>query len=88
MRQQAEHATLPEVAPMDRTKILDNTDAVRTGVPTSRTVPNLELALGVVRRLGGSVTSETRRAPGIGTWALVTDAHGNDLVLWENATPA
>jgi predicted enzyme related to lactoylglutathione lyase len=62
--------------------------AVATSVPTSRSVSSLSVALGVVRRLGGSVTSEVRTAPGIGSWALVTDAEGNDLVLWENATPA
>jgi predicted enzyme related to lactoylglutathione lyase len=59
-----------------------------TAVPTSRTVRSLDRALRLVQRFGGSVTSETRTAPGIGSWALVTDAHGNDLVLWENAAPA
>jgi predicted enzyme related to lactoylglutathione lyase len=61
---------------------------VASSVPTSRSVPSLSAALGLVRRLGGSVTSEVRTAPGIGSWALVTDAEGNDLVLWENASPA
>jgi predicted enzyme related to lactoylglutathione lyase len=57
-------------------------------IPTARTVPSLVAALGLVRRLGGSIASEIRTAPGIGSWALVTDAEGNDLVLWENASPA
>ena len=34
------------------------------------------------------MTSETRTAPGIGSWALVTDHEGNDLVLWEDAAAA
>ena len=61
---------------------------VGTTVPTSRSVPSLSAALGLVMRLGGSVASEVRTAPGIGSWALVTDGEGNELVLWENATPA
>jgi predicted enzyme related to lactoylglutathione lyase len=62
--------------------------AVASSVPTSRSVPSLSAALGLIRRRGGSVTSDVRTAPGIGSWALVTDAEGNDLVLWENLTPA
>jgi predicted enzyme related to lactoylglutathione lyase len=54
-------------------------------VPASRTVSNLEAAIGLVRRLGGSVTSETRTAPGIGSWAFVADRDGSELLLWENA---
>ena len=74
---------------MDRMTLVDSTGATPfTVVPTSRTVRSLDAALRVVRRLGGSVTSETRTAPGIGSWALVTDTDGNDLVLWENASPA
>ena len=57
-------------------------------VPTSRSVHSLVAALGLILRLGGSVTSEVRTAPGIGSWALVIDADGNELVLWENAAPA
>jgi predicted enzyme related to lactoylglutathione lyase len=56
-------------------------------VPTTRPVRNLDAALRAVRRLGGSVTSETRTAPGIGSWAFVTDRDGAELVLWEDATP-
>ena len=54
-------------------------------VPTTRSVPSLEAALRDVRRLGGTVTSETRTAPGIGSWAFVADAAGVELVLWEDA---
>lgn len=54
-------------------------------VPTTRSVTSLEAALRDVRRLGGTVTSETRTAPGIGSWAFVADAGGVELVLWEDA---
>lgn len=54
-------------------------------VPTTRSVPSLEAALRDVRRLGGTVTSETRTVPGIGSWAFVADAGGVELVLWEDA---
>jgi predicted enzyme related to lactoylglutathione lyase len=54
-------------------------------VPASRTVPDLEAALGLVRRLGGSVASEIRTAPGIGSWAFVAASDGTELLLWENA---
>ena len=72
---------------MDRTKLLDiHTHAVvRAAIPGARTVRSLDGALRLLRRGGGSVTSETRTVPGIGSWALVTDRHGNDLVLWEDA---
>jgi predicted enzyme related to lactoylglutathione lyase len=75
---------------MDRSTHLDgDVDANVAGiVPTSRNVNSLDAALRLVRRLGGSVTSETRTAPGIGSWALVTDHEGNDLVLWEDAAAA
>jgi predicted enzyme related to lactoylglutathione lyase len=74
---------------MDRTTNLDIAlDAAGASVPTSRTVRSLDTALRIVQRLGGLVTSETRTAPGIGSWALVTDRDGNDLVLWEDAAPA
>ena len=54
-------------------------------VPATRTVPDLEAALGLVRRLGGSIVSETRTAPGIGSWAFVSDSDGSELVLWQSA---
>jgi predicted enzyme related to lactoylglutathione lyase len=54
-------------------------------VPTTRTVSSLERALAAVRRAGGSVTSETRTVPGIGTWAFATDHDGAEVVLWEAA---
>lgn len=56
-------------------------------VPGSRTVPDLEAALGLVRRLGGLVVSETRTAPGIGSWAFVADGDGTELLLWQQAAP-
>ena len=55
-------------------------------VPTTRSVTSLEAALRDVRRLGGRITSETRTAPGIGSWAFVVDADGVELVLWEDAS--
>lgn len=54
-------------------------------VPTTRTVPDLEAALGIVRRLGGSIVSETRTAPGIGSWAFVSDSDGRELLLWQSS---
>ena len=54
-------------------------------VPTTRPVPSLRAALRAVLRQGGTVTSETRTAPGIGSWAFVVDAHGREAVLWEDA---
>jgi predicted enzyme related to lactoylglutathione lyase len=63
-------------------------EAADQAVPTARTVRSLDDALRLVARLGGSIASETRAAPGIGSWALVTDRDGNDLVLWENAALA
>jgi predicted enzyme related to lactoylglutathione lyase len=54
-------------------------------VPTTRSVPSLEAALRDVRRLGGTVTSETRTVPGIGSWAFVADADGAELVIWQDA---
>ena len=54
-------------------------------VPTTRTVSSLARALVEVRRTGGSVTSETRTVPGIGSWAFVTDREGTEVVLWEAA---
>ena len=55
-------------------------------VPSTRTVPDLDAALGLVRRLGGSIASETRTVPGIGSWAFVSDHDGRELVLWQSST--
>ncbi len=55
-------------------------------VPITRFVPSLEAALRDIRRLGGTVTSETRTAPGIGSWAFIAGADGVELVLWEAAS--
>lgn len=57
-------------------------------VPATRTVPDLEEALALVRRLGGSITSETRMAPGIGAWAFVSDNEGSELLLWQSSIRA
>ena len=54
-------------------------------VPTTRSVPSLDAALRDIRRLGGTVTSETRTVPGIGSWAFIADADGAEIVLWEHA---
>lgn len=54
-------------------------------VPATRTVPDLQAALGLVRRLGGSIVSETRTAPGIGSWAFVSDTDGSELLLWQSS---
>jgi len=59
---------------------------VAPSVPTTRSVKSLEAALRDIRRLGGLITSETRTAPGIGSWAFVADADGVELVLWEDAS--
>jgi predicted enzyme related to lactoylglutathione lyase len=56
-----------------------------SSVPSTRSVPSLEAALRDVRRLG-TVTSETRTAPGIGSWAFIADADGVEVVLWEDAS--
>jgi predicted enzyme related to lactoylglutathione lyase len=60
-------------------------EALELAVPTAHTVPSLDDALRAIAGFGGAIASETRTAPGIGSWALVTDRHGNELVLWENA---
>jgi predicted enzyme related to lactoylglutathione lyase len=72
---------------MHRTTILvsHGHTAARAPVPGARMVRSLDGALRLVGSRGGSVASETRTVPGIGSWALVTDRHGNDLVLWEDA---
>ena len=54
-------------------------------VPTTRSVSSLDGALRDIRRLGGTVTSETRMVPGIGSRAFIIDADGVEIVLWENA---
>ena len=54
-------------------------------VPNTRSVPSLRIALRDIRRRGGSVTSETRTVPGIGSWAFIADADGVEIVLWEDA---
>ena len=56
-----------------------------SSVPTTRSVPSLEAAMRRIRRLGGTVTSEMRTAPGIGSWAFIADANGVEVVLWEDA---
>ena len=56
-------------------------------IPASRLVPDLGAALDRVRRLGGTVASEIRTAPGIGSWAFVSADDGSELVLWQNASP-
>ncbi len=58
----------------------------RPSVPSTRPVTSLEAALRDIRRLGGRITSETRTAPSIGSWAFVADADGAELVLWEDAS--
>ena len=57
-------------------------------VPATRTVPDLEAALSLVRRLGGEIVSETRTAPGIGSWAFVSDTDGRELLLWQTSISA
>ena len=54
-------------------------------VPTTRSVPSLEAALRHIRRFGGTVTSETRTVPGVGSWAFIADADGVETVLCEYA---
>lgn len=55
-------------------------------VPATRTVADLQAALGLVRRLGGFIVSETRTAPGIGSWAFVSDTDGSEFLLWQSST--
>ena len=54
-------------------------------VPRTRTVRDLDAALNLIRRLGGTIASEVRTAPGIGSWAFVSDTAGAELVLWQSA---
>ncbi len=58
----------------------------RPSVPSTRSVMSLEAALRDIRLSGGLITSETRTAPGIGSWAFVADANGVELVLWEDTS--
>ena len=55
-------------------------------VPTTRSVPSLEAAARDIRRLGGTVASDTRTVPGVGSWIFITDADGVEIVLWEGAS--
>ena len=55
-------------------------------IPTSRPVPDLDAALALIGSAGGSIVSETRTAPGIGSWAFVVDREGREIVLWETAS--
>jgi predicted enzyme related to lactoylglutathione lyase len=57
----------------------------RPVVPRTRIVRSLEEALRGVRELGGTIASETRTAPGIGSWAFVADVDGTEIVLWQDA---
>ena len=58
--------------------------AVTGAIPGSVVVGDLDAALHTVRRLGGSIRSETRTAPGIGSWAFVANSEGAEVVLWED----
>jgi hypothetical protein len=57
-------------------------------VPASRSVPDLADAIALVRRLGGTLVSEIRTAPGIASWAFVSGSDGHELLLWENLASA
>ena len=73
---------------MTRQRRLERVFGATGEVPETRTVPDLESALRLVRRLGGSIVSETRTAPGIGSWAFVADNDGSELVLWQSSLPS
>ena len=73
---------------MTRQRRLEGAFGAAGDVPTTRTVPDLDAALRLVRRLGGAIVSETRTAPGIGSWAFVSDRDGSELVLWQSSIPA
>jgi predicted enzyme related to lactoylglutathione lyase len=70
---------------MTRQRRLQRVFGAAGDVPTTRTVTDLDAALRLVRRLGGSVVSETRTAPGIGSWAFVSDRDGSELLIWQSA---
>jgi predicted enzyme related to lactoylglutathione lyase len=72
-------------AQMARQRRLERAFGATDEVPATRTVPDLEAALGLVRRLGGSIVSETRTAPGIGSWAFVAHKDGSELLLWQSS---
>jgi predicted enzyme related to lactoylglutathione lyase len=72
-------------AQMARQRRLERVFRATDEVPATRRVPDLEAALGLVRRLGGSIASETRTAPGIGSWAFVAHNDGSELLLWESS---
>jgi predicted enzyme related to lactoylglutathione lyase len=76
-----------EVNSMEATARLSDIFARRAAgaVPGARAVPDLADALDVVRRLGGAIASEIRTAPGVGSWAFITDRDGSELVLWQSA---
>ena len=67
---------------------LDHAFGAACEVPATRTVPDLEVALRLVRRLGGSIVSETRTMPGVGSWAFVSDGDGSELLLWQSRLSA
>lgn len=71
---------------MSRPRRLERMFGPTGEVPATRTVPDLEAALGLVRRLGGSIASEKRTVPGIGSWAFVSDHDGSELLLWQSST--
>ena len=64
---------------------IHNDRPVTMEIPTSRPVQSLDAALALIGSAGGSITSETRTAPGIGSWAFVVDGEGREIVLWETA---
>ncbi|HSL75608.1 MAG TPA: hypothetical protein VK867_01595 [Candidatus Limnocylindrales bacterium] len=70
---------------MPRRRRLDRLFGAAAEIPATRTVPDLEAALDLVRRRGGSIASETRTAPGIASWAFVSDRDGRELLLWQSA---
>ena len=70
---------------MTRQRRLERVFGPTGEVPATRTVPDLESALRLVRRLGGSIVSETRTAPGVGSWAFVADSDGSELLLWQSS---
>lgn len=73
---------------MARQRRIERVFGATDDVPATRAVPDLEAALGLVRRLGGSIASETRTAPGIGSWAFVARNDGSELLLWQSAISA
>ena len=70
---------------MARRRRLEQVFGLAGEVAATRTVPDLEAGPGLVRRDGGSIVSETRTAPGIGSWAFVSDNDGRELLLWQSS---